>query len=379
MHLPARLRRYSIFDASPLYVDSAATAQAISHTAQAAYLPLLRLLIAAAKRSDFGPFRVGLSITGVTLELLERHSPEVSQLLHALYATGCCEFLGETFHGSLASLYSRTEFAEQVALQTQILKRSFGRLPTVFRNTELLFSNDIARALPELGFTGALAEGVDSVLASRSPSFIYSAAGTPGVRLLLRHRTLSDAIGRTFGDPAGPFYPLTEEKFAATLSDIGGQICNLFFDAESFGLWQPASTGVFDFITALPARLAKLNCQLVTPTEALGKFPCAGDLDMPQLTSWSSPGRDTSPWLANAMQKNAQQDLYNLEQSIKAQKDRLLTSDFRTLTAADHAWFMSTRTVAEERNRRPSPYESPYDAYINFMNILENLKARAKA
>lgn len=379
IHQPYLLRRYSIFDAAPLYLDDAATARAVSHAAKVSYLPVLKTLLAAAKKAP-KHFRVALSVTGTAMELLERHAPTVIHHLHALHATHCCEFLGETYYGSLAGLYSQAEFVEQVRLQSQMIKRDFGVQPRVFRNSELIYTNELARAVGNLGFEGVLIEGVDSVLASRSPAFIHSAVGDPRVRLLIRHRQFSDAVGRRFADTtmAPPLdFPVTGAKFATAVGDIGGQICNLFFDIESFGLWQPKTSGVLDFLTGLPAALTVAHCDLVTPSEAIGRLATAGELDIPQLTSWCGPARDGTAWLGNAMQKNAQQDLYQLEGPIKSGGDRHLLADFRALTAADHAWFMSTRHCPDEP-RRPSPFESPYDAYINFMNVLDNMKARAR-
>ena len=404
IHQSYRLRRYSIFDAAPQYVDDAATEQAVTHAAQGAYLPALRLLLAAAKRHRSGPhaFRVAIAISGTAVELLERHAPEVVQLLHALHATGTVEFLGETYYSSLAALFSRAEFAEQVRLHSQMLKRLFSVTPKVFRNTELLYNNEIALAARELGFEALFTEATETILNSRSASFLYSAPSgnwtldtghSSPPRLLLRHSLLSDALGRRLADPGAPLFPLTLEKFSATLADIGGQICNLFLDLESFGHWEsppppPHSPGVAAAPVSASASLKVLddllaffpgsNFQMLTPSEALAKLPSAGELDIPQLVSPSGPQRDATPWLGNAMQTSSQKDLYKLEGPVKTSGDRALLADLRMLTAADHAWYMSTRPAAEDALRNPSPYESPYDAYINFMNILDNMKVRAK-
>ena len=383
IHQPHVLRRYSIFDASPQYVDRAATAKAVRGAARHAYGPTTKVLIDLAHKLG-KEFKVALGISGTAVELLETHAPEILQQIHALAATGCVEFLGQPYHASLSALYSRAEFAEQMQLHRQMIKRLFGAQPKVFANTELIYSNDVGRAAAELGFDAVFGEAVENVLASRSAAFVFGVPGT-AARLLLRHGRLSDAVGRRFADATSPDFPLTDQKFADELAKIGGHVCNLVFDMESFGLWQPRSTGVLEFLAALPAKLVAANNPLVLPSECVARFTSAGDLDTLHMTSWSGPGRDLASWLGNAMQVNAQQELYRLEAAVKARGNPDLLRDFRQLSAADYAWAMATRHGEGEEGRRSmatgaggADAESPYDAYINFMNVIENIKARAR-
>lgn len=380
LHQCARLRRYSIFDTAPNYFDDAATETQVRHAATECYVPALRILLQLARDLP-GQFKAALSISGLAVELLERHAPEVLQHLHALAATGCCEFVGQPYHHSLSVLYSRGEFLSQVQLHKQMLKRLFNIVPRSFANTELLYNNDVGRCVRDMGFEAILAEGVESVLASRSAAFVYAAPGTARqMRLLLRNRALSDAIGRRLADPTAPDFPLTVDKVVRSISKIGGQLCNLFFDLESFGLWQPKETAL-DLLEKLPAKLLAANCRLLTPSQACDQFQSAGELSTPQMTSWCGANRDLACWLGNAMQKSAVQELYRLEPVLSrraAAGDQDVLAEFRKLTAADYARAMATRLEPPDQRRAPGgAVPSPYDAYIGFMNILENLRGQA--
>jgi alpha-amylase len=289
-----------------------------------------------------------------------------------------------------------------------MIKRLFGQVPTIFRNTELIYSNEIGALAVKLGFQGVMAEGWEQVLNNRSAAFVYRAtpprghgsagqgAGTGGhprdtnttpAMLLLRNYRLSDAIAFRFADPSSPDFPMTDEKFAQQVSQIGGRICNLFMDYETFGEHQSAATGIFEFMRDFPEKLLEKDCHFVLPgklieaiaeDEADGEIETAGELDVPHAISWADEARDLGAWMGNAMQQNAAQELYALESAVKAKGDARLLSDWRKLTTSDHFYYMSTKERADGGvHAYFRPYESPYDAYINFMNVLDHLRGRS--
>jgi alpha-amylase len=394
IHQPFRLRKYTVFDNDSQYFDNAMNAQLVRRIAEHCYLPTIRLLLESI-RAFGGRFRLTLSVTGTALEQFEAYAPEVLQGLHALAQTRCVEFLGETFHHSLAALHSEEEFRAQVDLHRRMIKRLFGQTPVAFRNTELIYSNRIARMVAEMGFRGILAEGWEPALNNRSASFIYRAvcaggdgAGEGGAAarksdvtvpsLFLRNHRLSDEIAFRFSDASSPEYPMTDAKFATLVSQIGGRLCNLFMDCETFGEHQQESTGIFDFLRALPGKLLERNT-FVTPSELLNQeeIETAGELDIPSAISWADEARDLGAWMGNAMQHNALAELYGMEAKVKAGRDARLLADWRKLTTSDHFYYMSTKEKADGGvHAYFRPYESPYDAYINYMNVLDNLRGR---
>lgn len=395
IHQPFRLRKYTVFDGNSDYFDNAMNAQLVRRIAEKCYVPMNRLLLELIRQHN-GRFRLALSITGTAMEQFESYAPEVVQGLHALAQTRCVEFLGETFHHSLAALHSVGEFREQVELHRRMIKRLFGQTPGVFRNTELIYSNKIAALAAGLGFKGILAEGWEPALNNRSAAFIYRAikasgaaegegaegqAGGGELYMLLRNHRLSDAIAYRFADARSPDFPLNEEKFTTLVSQIGGRLCNLFMDYETFGEHQAEATGIFDFMRALPGKLLEQNT-FAMPGELLsvegGEPEVAGELDVPSPISWADEARDLGAWMGNAMQQDALAALYGMEGKVKGKEDGKLLADWRKLTTSDHFYYMSTKDKADGGvHGYFRPYESPYDAYINFMNVVDNLRARA--
>lgn len=383
IHQPFRLRKYTVFDSDTQYFDNAMNAQLVRRIADRCYLPMNRILLDLI-RTLGGRFKLALSVTGTAMEQFESYAPEVVQGLHALAETRCVEFLGETFDHSLAALHSEREFREQVELHRRMIKRLFGQTPTVFRNTELIYSNKIAGLAKDMGFRGVLAEGWEPALNNRSAAFMYRAgSGVGAVRdfyLLLRNHQLSDAVAFRFSDARSPDFPLTDEKFARHVSQIGGRLCNLFMDYETFGEHQSPETGILDFMRSVPEKMLEHGCTFATPGELLGAefVETAGELDIPSAISWADESRDLGAWMGNAMQANALAELYALEEKIKGHADGRLLADWRKLTTSDHFYYMSTKDRADGSvHGYFRPYDSPYDAYINFMNVLDNLKARS--
>lgn len=380
LHQPYRLRRYSVFDTDRHYFDDFKNAGLLRTIADRCYLPANALLLELI-REHRGRLAVNYSISGVLLEQFKAGVPEVIDSFKKLAATGRVEFLNETYYHSLACLYSHEEFRHQVHLHQDHMRDILGQDAKVFRNTELIYSNEIANMAAELGYSAVLAEGVDDLLGQRSPNAVYTAHNGK-TKLLLRNYRLSDDIAFRFSDTKWASYPLTAEKFAQRVGQIEGPnaVCNLFMDYEAIGEHQWKETGIFDFVHHLPARLLELpDTTFVTASEAVQTLPSAGKYDCPHLTSWADTERDLSAWMGNAMQNNALHELNRLEPALRQMGEAALLEDWRKLGISDHFYYMSTKFWGDgEVHRYFSPYESPYDAYINFMNVLENIKSRTR-
>jgi alpha-amylase len=382
VHQPPRLRRYSVFDADPNYFDEQRNRQIIRKVAHKSYLPITSLIEQLIQKHN-GEFRVAFSLTGCVIDQFRRYEPDVLDQFVALAETGCCEFLCETSHHSLAFLYSADEFAEQVEMHALTIEDLFGQRPTVFRNTELIYSNELASRIAAMNrFRGILAEGADQVLGYRSPNTLYTPPGHPQLSLLLKNYRLSDDIAFRFSNRAWKEWPLTAETFAGWVNQINssGQVCNLFMDVETFGEHQWRDTGIFDFLAALPGFVLRDGNDFKTPGECIEAYEPVGDYDVPQVISWADTERDLSAWLGNAMQSSALHELYKLEKPIKKTDDATLIEDWRKLTTSDHFYYMCTKYFEDGAvHKYFNPYESPYDSYINFMNVLDNLRTRMEA
>ena len=379
LHQPYRLRRYSVFDTDRQYFDEAKNAEILRKVAGKCYTPAGKLMLDLVRRFE-GRFRIAYSISGVLLEQLQQHAPEVIDVFRQLNETGCIEFLAETYYHSLAFLYSREEFSQQVDLQRRTVSELFDQKPRIFRNTELIYNNDLGHFVSTMGYEAVLAEGADHVLGTRSPNFVHRPAGKPGLKLLLKNYRLSDDIAFRFSNRAWQQWPLTAEKFARWVTQINGhgQICNLFMDYETFGEHQWAETGIFEFLRHLPGEVLRHDGNnFMTPSQVIDSYEPADEIDMPHMTSWADTERDLSAWLGNAMQSNALHELYKLETAVKSRGDEVLLADWRKLTTSDHFYYMCTKYFADgDVHKYFSPYESPYDSYINFMNVLDNVRSR---
>ena len=381
VHQPYRLRRYSVFDSDRHYFDEFKNAEIIRKVAHKCYLPANRMLLETIKAHE-GRFRVTFSITGVALEAFEQYVPEVMETWKQLADTGCVEFLSETYYHSLSFLYSREEFRAQVELHRQKIKELFGQEPRVFRNTELIYNNDLSHFVSHMGYDAILAEGADHILGYRSPNFVYRPPHAPRLKLLLKNYRLSDDIAFRFSNRAWEQWPLTAEKFARWVNQINGNgfICNLFIDYETFGEHQWADTGIFDFMRHLPGEVLKHpDNNFLTPSQIVDTYEPVGEIDVPHMISWADTERDLSAWLGNAMQSNALHELYKLEGPLKEKGDEELLADWRMLTTSDHFYYMCTKYWSDgDVHKYFSPYESPYDSYINFMNVLDNVQSRLR-
>ncbi len=380
VHQPFRLRHYTVFDKSPSYFDEFKNASICRKVANKCYLPTNRLLLKLIRKFD-GRFRIAFSVTGVLLEQFARYCPEVISTFDALAQTGCVEFMAETYYHSLSYLYSRSEFEAQIIKHSGMIEEMFGQTPRVFRNTELIYNNDLATTIESMDrFDGILAEGADHVLGDRNPNFVYRPPGCEKLKMLLKNYRLSDDIAFRFSNRHWKEFPLMADKFARWINNVNGngQVINLFMDYETFGEHQWEDTGIFDFLSHLPQEVLKHpDNDFLTPSQVIDRYEPAGVMDMPHIVSWADTERDLSAWLGNAMQSNALHEVYRLERLIKEAANEHLAADWRRLQTSDHFYYMCTKYFADgDVHKYFNPYDSPYDSYINYMNVLNNLRRR---
>jgi alpha-amylase len=380
VHQPVRLRHYTVFDRNDQYFDDYKNGTICRKVANKCYLPTNRLLLDLIRRYK-GRFRIAYSITGLLLEQLEHYCPEVLSTFDALAETGCVEFLAETYYHSLSFLYSRTEFVEQINKHIEAIKYFFGQEPKIFRNTELIYNNDLALLIESMGcFDAIISEGADHILGYRSPNFVYQPKNCNRLKLLLKNYSLSDDIAFRFSNRDWAQWPLTADKFARWISNVNGNgnVVNLFMDYETFGEHQWEDTGIFDFMRHLPDEVLKHpDNNFKTPSEVVQSYSSADTVDVPHIISWADTERDLSAWLGNAMQSNASHELYRIEKTIKKTNDERIIGDWRRLQASDHFYYMCTKYFADgDVHKYFNPYDSPYDSYINFMNVLDHLHKR---
>lgn len=384
VHQPYRIRHYTVFDTalSHNYFEAAEGAKEnnraiLEKVAKKSYLPtnqrLLRLL------EDNPRFKLSLSMSGVVIEQLEQWAPPVLQSFKDLVNTGRVEILAETYHHSLAFFYSRQEFEIQVEMHRRKIEETFGQTPRIFRNTELAYNNELAKWADQAGYKGILAEGWDPVLGWRSPNYVYRPVGTERIRLMMKNYRLSDDIAFRFGDRDWKEWPLTADKFAHWMSEDGEATnFNLFMDYETFGEHQWEESGVFDFLEHLPKEWLKTDDHtFMTISEAIDGFEPVDEVDVPQIITWADTERDLSAWLGNAMQSSSIQALYDLQEQIINSGDWALIEDWRRLQTSDHFYYMCTKWWNDgDIHAYFSPYATPYEAYINFMNVYRDLQAR---
>jgi alpha-amylase len=384
VHQPFRIRHYTVFDSGVKhdyfdapFEDDTSNERIVRKVAEKSYLPtnarLLKLL------QDNPDFKLSLSITGTVIEQLEKWAPDALQSFQELTKTGRVEIVGETYHHSLAFFYSRQEFEAQVKMHADKVKEVFGQTPTAFRNTELCYNNDVAYWADKAGYKAVLAEGWDPVLGWRSPDFVYRPTYTENVKLLMKNYKLSDDIAFRFGDRAWSEWPLTADKFTRWLGD-NQEATNfdLFMDYETFGEHQWEATGIFDFLSHLPGEWLKdEHHTFMTVTEAAEAYEAKDEVDVPNTTTWADTERDLSAWLGNGMQTGSIEALYELEDRVKGTKDLQLIEDWRRLTTSDHFYYMCTKYFNDgDIHAYFSPYKTPYEAYMNFMNSYHDMKFR---
>lgn len=384
VHQPFRIKDYRIFDIgrdSEYFNDSSErdtnNEKIIKKVSQKSYLPTNAVLLELLKKHP--EFKVSFSLSGTFLDQVEKYAPETLRSFQDLADTGRVEFLSETYHHSLAFLYSRAEWRRQVELHARKIEKLFGVRPTVLRNTELIYNNDVAQEAEAMGYKAVLAEGADHILGWRSPNFLYRPSGTRNIKLLLKNYRLSDDIAFRFSSKEWSEYPLTAEKFASWVREAGeGDVINLFMDFETFGEHQWEDTGIFDFLRHLPAEVLRSgDNDFVTVSEAAARFEPVASLDIPHFISWADTERDLSAWLGNPIQHDAIACIYRMESDVLATKQEAIIEDWRKLQTSDHFYYMCTKWFSDgDVHKYFSPYESPYQAFIAYMNAVHDLNVR---
>lgn len=386
VHQPHRLGRYTVFDTGSRhdYFETPDNDQKVSNraildkVAEKSYLPMNRLLLELLKSHD--DFKVSLSITGTFLEQCEQWRPDVLRSFQELVATGKVDIVAETYHHSLAFFYSRFEFEKQVIMHREKIRELFGIEPKVFRNTEFSYNNELGIWADEAGYKGILTEGWDPVLDWRSPNYVYQPQGSSRTRLLLKNYRLSDDIAFRFSNQSWAEYPLTTEKYSAWLEapDENETLINLCMDYETFGEHQWESSGIFDFMRDWVAHwLGSSEHRFITATEAVTQHTPVGELDIPHTITWADTERDLTAWLGNKMQQEALKLLYDLEDDVLRTSDETLIADWRKMQTSDHVYYMCTKWFNDgDVHAYFSPYDSPYDAFLYFMNALRDIRWR---
>ena len=377
VHQPWRLKTYRFFNMGKdhNYLDDLTNRAIMQKIARQCYLPMNALLLKLIKENN-GKFRCSFSLTGTVVEQFRAYAPEVLESFKALAETGCVEFLAETYSHSLAALASKEDFVEQVKLHTAMIKKEFGQKPTAFRNTELIYSDSIGAMVAEMGFKTMLAEGAKHILGWKSPDFVYANAEDQKLRLLLRNYKLSDDIAFRFSNQGWAEYPLTADKYASWLAAENGEVINLFMDYETFGEHQKATTGILDFMKALPkAILDQGDMEFETVSKAAEKHQPVSVLHCPHVMSWADEERDITAWLGNELQNEAFSKLYAMKDKVKCLKNADFDYVWNFMQTSDHFYYMATKWLSDgDVHSYFNPYDSSYEAFINYMNVLSDFQ-----
>ena len=377
IHQPFRLKNYRFFDIGNdhYYYDDFVNDDIITRIAQTSYMPAANTLLEMIKENG-KKFKIALSVSGLALEQIEQYVPEFLDKLKELAATGCVEFLSETYAHSLASLKDSEEFFAQVKEHDEKIFQLFGQKTKVFRNTELIYDDEIACYISSLGLKGAITEGAKHILGWKSPNYVYASAASPKLKLLLKNTKFTEDIAFRFGTN-----PLTADKYIDMVAALpqDEQIVNLFMNFEVLGGLQSRETGIFEFLKALPRFAAEKDVQFMTPSEIINKFKPVSEISVPYPMSWSDEARDTSAWLGNILQNEAVDKLYSEAERVRMSNNRILKLDWYRLQASDHFFYMCTKHHNDgEVHAHFSPYENAYGAFTNYMNVLSDFLVRVK-
>lgn len=382
VHQPMRLNRFSVFNigdnaGASNYFNNKLNHEIFEKVAKKCYLPTNNLLLNLINEFD-GKFRISFSLTGTFVEYCERFMPSVIDSFKKLFATGAVDMIEETYFHSLSGLYDDLdEFEEQIMMHRQMIKRLFNYEPKVFRNTEAIYDNRIAKKIGEMGYKGIITEGTEKILGWRSPNYLYRPINSD-VKVLLRNYSLSDDIGFRFSSRHWPGFPLTADKYANWMSRCEGDLINLFIDYETFGEHQWTETGIFDFLSHLPNEALKHEqLDFVTVSEAVDRYQPVGEIDVPWAISWADADRDVSTWLGNDMQFACFNELKDIGKKLKKRGDEELLNVWRRLQTSDHLYYVSTKGLEDgDVHAYFSHYDGPYDGFINYMNVLQDLKQK---
>ena len=380
IHQNIQLKRYRFFDIGTdhYYYDDYENARIISDVAERSYMPALTALLDMIKQNG-KYFKVAFSLSGVGMEQLEMHAPQVIEMLQKLNETGCVEFLAEPYSHGLASLVNEDSFAAEVKRQCAKMKEYFGQEPKVLRNSSLIYSDDIGLQASQLGFKGMLTEGAKHVLGWKSPHYVYNCALAPNLKLLLRDVTLSDDISLRFSNKEWSGYPLFADNYIDRIASLPNEekVVNVFMELSALGIAQPLSSNILDFIKALPVCAKAKDINFATPSEVCDQFDSVSGLDVPDTLSWTDEERDVSSWLGNPMQREAFNKLYGVADRVRIANDPRINQDWDYLQASNNFRFMTTKpsNVGVDRGI----YSSPFDAFTNYMNILGDFISRVKS
>ncbi len=381
VHQPFRLKKYRFFDIGNdhSYYNDYENRTIMRKVAEKCYLPANQLMLDLV--NEYGDnFKIAYSLSGTVIDQFELYAPDVLESFQKLFATGRVELLDETYSHSLSALRPEDVFDYQVNRHRRKVKELFGLQPKIFRNTELIYSDEIGEKVAKLGYEGMLTEGARHIMGWKSPNYLYCNAINPKLKLLLKNFKLSDDIAFRFSNSAWEEYPLTAEKYVAWLNaiDPNEEVVNLFMDYETFGEHQWKETGIFDFMRALPEKVFKYSdYQFHTPSEVVAKYNPVGILNVPYPISWADEERDLTAWLGNELQNEAFENLYKLFERVKELDDPELWRDWLYLQTSDHFYYMCTKWFSDgDVHKYFNPYSSPYEAFINYMNILSDFRIR---
>ena len=377
IHNIINLKRYRCFDIGfdHYYYDDYENERSINDVAEHSYIPALSTLIEMAKANN-GAFKVALSVSGVALEQLEQYAPRVIELLHELNETGCVEFLCEPYSHGLSSLANEECFRDDVERMRTKVKQVFGKEPKVFRNSSLIYSNEIGAIIADMGFKGILTEGAKHVLGWKSPHYLYHCAYNQNLKVLLRDFKLSDDISLRFNNSEWNEYPLFADKYIGWIADMPEeeQVINIFMELSALGYAQPLSSNILEFIKALPICAKERGITFSTPTEIITKLKSVDAVDVPYPMSWTDEERDISSFLGNILQREAFDKLYSVAERVHLCQDRRIKQDWDYLQASNNFRFMTTKNTGMYIER--GIYDSPFDAFTNYMNIVGDFIAR---
>ena len=387
VHQPYRIKKYSVFDIGNDHnyfkdenLNEKGNKAVMEKVANKCYLPTNKILLDLIHKHP--EFKISYSFSGTALEQMENFAPEVLESFQKLIKTGNVEILSETYYHSLAFFYSDEEFIEQIELHKKKIKELFDYEPKIFRNTELSYNNELARIIESLGYDGILAEGWEQYLGYRSPNFLYRPKGTQKIKLLLKNYKLSDDIAFRFSDKQWKEHPLYVPKFCNWLNSVNGNgnTINLFMDYETFGEHQWEDSGIFNFLYSLPEEILKHpDNNFKTPSELISTYETVDELDVHNTLTWADAERDLSAWTGNSMQRSSLRKIYEIEEDVANSSDEKLKTDWRKLQTSDHFYYMCTKWFSDgDVHKYFSPYESPYEAFISYMNILNDFRLRLK-
>ena len=382
IHQPYRLKRYRFFDIGNdhYYYDDFADDEIITRVAQNSYIPMADTLLEMIKNSN-REFKCSISISGIAIEQLQMYVPEYIDKLRQLADTGCVEFLSGTYSHSLASLEDPEEFMREVKAHDDLIYRLFGQKPKVFANTELIYDDDIAMLVASMGFKTTLTDGAKHILGWKSPNYVYRAATAHNLKLLLTNDKLAEDVTMNFNNPEWDEYPLTADKYVNWIASLPEeeQVVNLLMSMDTFGTFLPAGTGIFEFMKALPMFGKEKGIQFTTPSEAVAKLKPVDELSIPYPISGIDEARDVSAWKGNELQREALRKLYAVAERVSLCNDRRLKQDWEYLQSSDHFYYMSTKNMADGASHAAfSPYDSPFAAFTNYMNVLADFLVRVE-